>query len=48
MVTETADLIAMATEEQALRHILHDEIDTYVPLEGTAKIWPAQVRAPAA
>ena len=48
VVTETADLIAMATEEQALRHILHDEIDTYVPLEGTAKIWPAQVRAPAA
>ncbi len=48
VVTETADLIAMATEEQALRHILDHEIDTYVPLEGTAKIWPAQVRAPAA
>jgi methylamine---glutamate N-methyltransferase subunit A len=48
VVTETADLIAMATEEQALRHILPDEIDTYVPREGTVRIWPAQVRAPAA
>jgi methylamine---glutamate N-methyltransferase subunit A len=48
VVTETADLTAMATEEQALRHILRDEIDTYVPREGTASVWPAQVRAPAA
>lgn len=40
VVTEIAGSVAMATEEQALRHIFDQEIDTYVPLEGTARVWP--------
>lgn len=42
VVTETGGRIAMATEEQALRHIFPEEIDTYVPLEGTARVWQAR------
>ncbi|HXF73552.1 MAG TPA: glutamine amidotransferase [Actinomycetota bacterium] len=42
VVTETAGRIAMATEEQALRHIFPEEIATYVPREGTAVVWPAR------
>jgi glutamate synthase domain-containing protein 1 len=42
VVTETGGRIAMATEEQALRHIFPEEIETYVPLEGTAKVWKAR------
>ncbi len=34
-------MTAMATEEQALRHVLKEEIQTYVPLEGTATVWKA-------
>lgn len=40
VVTETASSIAMATEEQALRHIFAEEIETYVPPEGTVRVWP--------
>jgi len=40
VVTETSTSIAMATEEQALRRIFAEEIDTYVPLEGTVRVWP--------
>lgn len=39
VVTERPGLVAMATEEQALRRILRDEIDTYHPREGTAVVW---------
>ncbi len=42
VVTETGGRIAMATEEQALRHIFPEEIETYVPLEGTATVWHAR------
>jgi glutamate synthase domain-containing protein 1 len=44
VVTEAQAMIAMATEEQALRHILEEEIDTYVPLEGTATVWTTPAR----
>ncbi len=47
-VTEHRGMIAMATEEQALRHIIDEEIDTFLPLEGTATVWPAAVPAQAA
>jgi glutamate synthase domain-containing protein 1 len=40
VVTEVGGTVAMATEEQSLRHIFPEEIDTYVPLEGTARVWP--------
>lgn len=40
VVTETPSSIAMATEEQALRHIFAEEIETYVPTEGTVRVWP--------
>ncbi len=42
VVTETGGRIAMATEEQALRRIFPEEIETYVPLEGTATVWRAR------
>lgn len=47
-VTEHRGMIAMATEEQALRHIIEEEIDTFFPLEGTATVWPAAVPVQAA
>lgn len=40
VITEIAGSVAMATEEQALRHIFAQELDTYVPLEGTGRVWP--------
>jgi methylamine---glutamate N-methyltransferase subunit A len=47
VVTAQGDMTAMATEEQAIRHILPGEIDSYVPREGTASVWkqPAAVGA---
>lgn len=47
-VTEWNDMIAMATEEQALRHIIEEEIETYFPAEGMARVWHAHARVEAA
>jgi methylamine---glutamate N-methyltransferase subunit A len=41
VVTEADAMVAMATEEQAIRRVLKQEIETYVPLEGTARVWLA-------
>jgi glutamate synthase domain-containing protein 1 len=48
VVTERPGLVAMATEEQALRRILRDEIETYHPREGTTAVWgPARMKGAA-
>jgi glutamate synthase domain-containing protein 1 len=44
VVTETEGTMAAATEEQALRRIFPDEIDTYHPHEGRAIVWPVAVK----
>jgi glutamate synthase domain-containing protein 1 len=41
VVTETDNKVAAATEEQALRRIFPDEIQTYHPHEGRAIVWSA-------
>jgi methylamine---glutamate N-methyltransferase subunit A len=46
-VTEWNGMVAMATEEPAIRHIIDAEIDTYYPAEKTVRVWhlAAQTRA---
>jgi glutamate synthase domain-containing protein 1 len=44
VVTESGGMVAAATEEQALRRIFPDEIDTYHPHEGRAVVWPVTAR----
>jgi methylamine---glutamate N-methyltransferase subunit A len=39
-VTEHHGMVAMATEERAIRRIIDAEIDTYYPPERTVKVWP--------
>jgi glutamate synthase domain-containing protein 1 len=48
VVTETEGMVAAATEEQALRRIFPDEIETYHPREGRAVVWPAAAKEVAA
>ncbi len=38
---ESDDLVALASEEVAIRTILPEEIDTYDPYEGEVKVWQA-------
>lgn len=38
-VTEHGGMVAMATEEPAIRRIIDAEIDTYYPHEKTVKVW---------
>ena len=35
------DLVALASEEVAIRTVLPKEIDTYDPYEGEVKVWQA-------
>ena len=35
------DLVALASEEVAIRSLLPHEIDTYDPYEGEVKVWQA-------
>ena len=37
---ESDDLVAMGSEEIAIRSILPQEIDTYDPFDGEVKVWP--------
>ena len=36
---ESDDLVAMGSEEIAIRSILPQEIDTYDPFDGEVKVW---------
>ena len=38
---ESDDLVALASEEVAIRTVLPEEIDTYDPYEGEVKVWQA-------
>ena len=38
---ESDDLVALASEEVAIRSLLPHEIDTYDPYEGEVKVWQA-------
>ena len=38
---ESDDLVALASEEVAIRSLLPHEIDTYDPFEGEVKVWQA-------
>ena len=38
---ESKDLVALASEEVAIRTVLPKEIDTYDPYEGEVKVWQA-------
>ena len=38
---ERKDLVALASEEIAIRTVLPKEIDTYDPYEGEVKVWQA-------
>ena len=38
---ESQDLVALASEEVAIRSLLPHEIDTYDPYEGEVKVWQA-------
>tara|TARA_B100001123_G_scaffold362433_1_gene419588 strand:- start:254 stop:559 length:306 start_codon:yes stop_codon:yes gene_type:complete len=38
---ESEDLVALASEEVAIRSLLPHEIDTYDPFEGEVKVWQA-------
>ena len=38
---ESNDLVALASEEVAIRTVLPEEIDTYDPYEGEVKVWQA-------
>ena len=38
---ESKDLVALASEEVAIRTVLPEEIDTYDPYEGEVKVWQA-------
>lgn len=39
VITELERMTAMATEEQALHRIVHEEIETFFPREGTSTVW---------
>ena len=39
---ESDDLVAMGSEEIAIRSILPQEIDTYDPFDGMVKVWQIQ------
>ena len=36
---ESDDLVAMGSEEIAIRSVLPQEIDTYDPFDGMVKVW---------
>jgi len=38
---ESDNLVALASEEVAIRTVLPREIDTYDPYEGEVKVWQA-------
>ena len=38
---ESDELVALASEEVAIRSLLPHEIDTYDPFEGEVKVWQA-------
>jgi hypothetical protein len=38
---ESDELVALASEEVAIRSLLPHEIDTYDPYEGEVKVWQA-------
>ena len=38
---ESDDLVALASEEVAIRTVLPEEIDTYDPYDGEVKVWQA-------
>ena len=38
---ESDDLVALASEEVAIRSVMPTEIDTYDPYEGEVKVWQA-------
>ena len=38
---ESDNLVALASEEVAIRSLLPHEIDTYDPYEGEVKVWQA-------
>ena len=38
---ESDNLVALASEEVAIRSLLPHEIDTYDPFEGEVKVWQA-------